>query len=241
MKKLELVVLILTVIMLSGCTVRSTITVRPDKTVTEEVKVLDDNENYTGTYSIREQISSTLEQYSGVLDFRKYSHDYEIGDKKSGAKIKKDYDNICSYFKDTAFNQYVYKSIDCTEDDYYYEIRNKTEYIPYCEECSDWPRLDEVTLTIKLPVKAEASNADSVNNNEYIWNFGKDAPDNKELYLKISKTALEEKQTQLENEENTKKNINIVITVLVVLAVTVIIGLIGLVLYKKYQRTKIEY
>ena len=35
----------------------------------------------------------------------------------------KTYDNVCDYFGNSAFNQYVYKYMDCTETDDYYEIK----------------------------------------------------------------------------------------------------------------------
>ena len=46
-------------------------------------------------------------------------------------------------------------------------------------------RLDNVTLEINLSVAASEHNADSVKNNTYIWEYGKNAIGNKNFYLKI--------------------------------------------------------
>lgn len=241
-KVLKLVVVIFFVFILCGCDVRSDVTVNSDGTVIESVDVLDSNSSFkSDKYSKDEMISFALENYKTVLDFRKYSYVNIEGDSKSGVRSSKQYKNICKYFQDTAFNQYVYKHIKCVETDSYYEIYNDTEYIPYCEDCSNWPRLDTVTLQLNLPIKADEHNADSVNNNTYIWNFGKNAKENKSFRLKISKESL--KQSHI---DETKRNDRIktqgkIITIAIIMGVIVGLFSLAMVLYKKYKENQIDY
>ncbi len=241
-KGLKLVVIIVFVFVLCGCDVRSSVTMESDGTVTESVDVLDVNSSFESKrYSRSEMIDFALENHKPVLDFRKYNYIHIEGDSKSGARISKQYENICKYFHDTAFNQYVYKHIKCVETDDYYDVYNDTDYIPYCEGCSDWPRLDSVTLEISLPVKADYHNADSVNNNTYVWNFGKTAPDNKSFRLKISKEAIKQNQIEESKGKERIKTQGKVVTIIVVIGIFVSVLALAMILYKKHKENQIDY
>lgn len=243
MNKLKIIVLIIcAMFILQGCTVRSEITLNPNGTVDESVSVLANTRIFeSDAYSKEQLIDSAIEEHKAVLDFKKYSYDYVLGDDLSGARIYKTYDNICDYFGNSAFNQYVYKYMDCTENDDYYEITNATDYIPYCSNCSDWPALDDVTLSISLPVSATEQNADEINGTTYIWKYDENTNDDKSFYLRISKSALEESEQRYNEEQENKKNRNTIITICVIAGIVIALGLIIIVLYTKHKKNKIDY
>lgn len=242
MKLKKLLIILCFIIFLSGCTIRSNVNVAYDGKTIETVKVLAENEKFkSDKYSKKQVIESIIEKYVTVLDFRKYSYDVIEGEELSGGISTKTYDDICSYFQDTVFNQYVYHHISCTENEYYYEIKNDTNYIPYCSDCSDWPILNNIEFKITLPVSAEEQNADEIKGNTYIWRYSEDTSYDKNFYLKISKSALKQNEQEyleaLEREKNTK--IGLIIGTII--SVLIVIVAIGLILYKKYQKNKLDY
>lgn len=242
MKKSRFIIIILAMLFLSGCTVRSNVEVNYDGTVKENVKVLENNAIFkSNKYSQKQLIESSINNYKTALDYRKYTYEAEQGEKLSGLNATKTHDNICSYFQDTIFNQYVYKHVKCMEDDYYYTIQNDTNYIPYCSNCSDWPSLDDVVLSIKLPVLATENNADEVNDSTYIWKYNKYSPENKTFHLKISKSALKEYEEKYNKEQRMKSIIRYSIIIVSIIVVFIILYLIGKKLYKKNQENKLDY
>lgn len=229
------------ILILTGCDVKSDIEINYDGRVNEEVSVLENSKIFGSDYNGRKQIiNSVLKKYEKVLSFKNYSYDYVISDNLSGAKIYKNYNNICSYFKSSAFNQYVYKYIECKENDYYYEIKNSTKYIEYCGDCNDWPALDNITLAIKLPVSAEEQNADEVNETTYIWRYNKDTKD-KNFYLKINKNSLKESKEIYNKTKKAKKAGKRIIIIAIIALVIFGIFTIYKLLKKKYNENSFDY
>lgn len=242
MKKYKFIIIILAVLFLSGCTVRSNVEVNYDGTVKENVKVLVNNVMFkSDKYSEKQLIESSISNYRTALDYRNYTYEAEQGKELSGLNATKNHDDICSYFQDTIFNQYVYKHVKCTEDDYYYTIQNDTNYIPYCSNCSDWPALDDVVFSIKLPILATENNADEVNDSTYVWKYNKYSPDNKSFYLKISKSALKEYEEKYNKEQKIKSIIKNSIMIVSIIVIFIILYLIAKKLYKKNQENKLDY
>lgn len=209
-----------------------------DGSVEESVSVLGSTRVFeSDTYTKEELIDSKVDNYKSVLDFKNYSYDYVLDDDLSGARIYKTYDNICDYFGNSAFNQYVYKYMNCTETDDYYEIKNATSYIPYCSNCSDWPALDDVEYKIVLPFSAE-QNADEVDGNTYIWRYDENSDSNKSFYLKISKANIEAYKNEYEQVQEQKKTRNVIIVVVVL--VVILVG-VSIFLLKKRKKNKLDY
>lgn len=238
----KIITLVLICFIISGCTTKSDISLNLDGTVREKVTILENNDFFENKYSTKKDvIESAISKYKDILNFKEYDYNITEGQEQSGVIVYKTYDNICEYFGNSYFNQYVYKYIKCIETDEYYEIKNATEFIPYCEGCSDWPRLDDTTLEISLPISAIEHNADKENNNKYTWVFGKYASENKEFYLRIDKNQLlneyENNKTKIENEKHIKNVIKYVVIGIVI----IVIILVGLLLKSKYKKNKIEY
>lgn len=240
-KKIKYILIIVCVLLLTGCTVRSNITLENNGKTKEEVYLLNKTENLTSDkYSFEKLMDMMVSPYKQVLDFKAYSYTYEKGKKLSGVKVYKSYKNICDYFNNSALNQYVYKYISCTENDFYYEIKNATEYIPYCAQCAEWPELGDVELKIKLPVSATEQNADEVDGNTYIWKYDENTKD-KNFYLKISKSALEESKKNYIKNQEIKKNRSKIINIGIIVGVILLIACVIFVFYKKYKKNNFDY
>lgn len=240
-KNIKILIILIFVFIISGCTIKSDVVMDVDGKITEKVSVLNSNDTFNSpAYSKEEVINFAIEEYLPALNFRNYSYETMVGSKESGASFSNEYNNICSYFQDTGFNQYVYKHVDCREDDYFITIKNDSDYIPYCGDCSDWPSLNNITLKLTLPVNAEENNADEVDGTTYIWKYDENTKD-KDFYIKISKVSLEENKRLLEEQERSSELKNKIITISIIVIFLLALGIVSLVFYKKYKRNKIDY
>ena len=237
----KILILVLAIILLTGCTTKSEVKVSYDGKVDEKVTVLSNTVAFKNDkYSIKQMIEASISNYLKALEFRGYKFETVEGKKESGAYFTNNYNNICSYFQNTGFNQYVYQHISCVEDDKYIIIKNDTEYIPYCENCSNWPSLNKIKLELTLPVNALENNADSINNKTYIWNYDENTT-NKDFYLKISKQELNKNKITVMKQNKDKKVKNMIIVVFSIALVIGCITIISLILYKKYKNNRLEY
>ena len=243
MKKIKVFVLLfIVVILLSGCMVESNITMDPYGKVKEELKIFDKISNLGDNKSEAESyISSVLDKYSMAFRARGYSKDIETKSDLSYAIITNTHDNINSYFEDTIFSQYVYEQMKWEETDEYYEIKNVTDHITYCGDCSDWPALDSVRVNITLPIPALESNADEINKNTYTWIYDKNSPADKSFYLKISKSELKENEKVYEDKVRRNKTIKNVSVIVIVSLVCIGILMFVIYMYKKAQKNKLDY
>ncbi len=237
----KILILVLAIILLTGCTAKSEVKVNYNGNVSEKVTVLSNTVAFKNDkYSIKQMIEASISNYLKALEFRGYKFETVEGKKESGAYFTNNYNNICSYFQNTGFNQYVYQHISCVEDDKYIIIKNDTEYIPYCENCSNWPSLNKIKLELTLPVNALENNADSINNKTYIWNYDENTT-NKDFYLKISKQELNKNKITVMKQNKDKKVKNMIIVVFGIALVIGCITIISLILYKKYKNNRLEY
>lgn len=237
----KILILVLVIILLTGCTAKSEVKVNYNGNVSEKVTVLSNTVVFKNDkYSIKQMIEASISNYLKALEFRGYKFETVEGKKESGAYFTNNYNNICSYFQNTGFNQYVYQHISCVEDDKYIIIKNDTEYIPYCENCSNWPSLNKIKLELTLPVNALENNADSINNKTYIWNYDENTT-NKDFYLKISKQELNKNKITVMKQNKDKKVKNMIIVVFSIALVIGCITIISLILYKKYKNNRLEY
>lgn len=237
----KILILVLAIILLTGCTAKSEVKVNYNGNVSEKVTVLSNTVAFKNDkYSIKQMIEASISNYLKALEFRGYKFETVEGKKESGAYFTNNYNNICSYFQNTGFNQYVYQHISCVEDDKYIIIKNDTEYIPYCENCSNWPSLNKIKLELTLPVNALENNADSINNKTYIWNYDENTT-NKDFYLKISKQELNKNKITVMKQNKDKKVKNMIIVVFSIALVIGCITIISLILYKKYKNNRLEY
>ncbi len=229
----KIIVSLLLLITLSGCTSKGEIIMKNDGSIKEKV-VIDVATNNLDKVEFDNYINLVLDNYNSALNLRGYSKNIVFNKDISKLEFTNNYDNICKYIENNLFTQYLYKKISCTEDELYYEIKNETNHISYCRDCTSWPSLDDVSFSITLPIKAVESSSDLVSNNTYTWNFDKNTLDSKEFYLKINKEELN--QNNIKNEK-----INILLKIAVSSIILVGLVVICYMLVKKYKSKKLDY
>lgn len=240
MKNIKKILILLIIIVLTGCSANASVIVDEKGRVKEEVDVLIPSELISNKKNrIESYVNTAIASFKTVLERRGYSTSIINNPSgNSGAHVYNNFDNICQYAENTIFSQYLYKHIKCTEEDEYYELKSTTEHIKYCSDCNDWPAIENVNLKITLPVKAEESDADEISGNTYIWKYDEDTLDSKTFYLKINKEKLRKNEVKLK-KQNKFKNIGVRIAILVIIIIFVLI--IFSKLYKKYKNNNLEY
>ena len=236
MKKIKVLILALLLILLCGCTAKENIVMDDYGKISQKVVIPLENNNMTEK-EFANYVTNILKPYNKALSYRNYKtaivYDKDYGNIVFTNKFK----SICSYIEKTVFSQYMYKFVKCYEDEKYIEIKNESEHIAYCSDCTTWPKFDDVQYSISLPVKALESNADTVDGTTYTWQFDKNSDKDKSFYLKISKKDLDENLARLKKIEQIKKIAIILLSVLFVIWLV----LISRRLYKKNKNNKLDY
>lgn len=242
MKKVKIIVFMCFLILLTGCSAEANVVMDEYGKVSENVIISEKLSNLNPNKNKAEIVlKSTLNKYKSALDSREYNYDTKIKKNNGIAEFTNSYSDIMNYFESTVFSQYVYKQMKWTETDEYFEIRNVSEHITYCDDCSDWPVLSYIRVNITLPVSATEQNADEVDGNTYIWKYDKNTKD-KNFYLKISKSALEEnKKNYIKNQEIKKNRSKIINIGIIVGAILIIAGAIFVFYKKKYKKNNFDY
>ena len=87
---------------------------------------------------------------------------------------------------------------------------------------------------------ATEQNADEVDGNTYIWKYDENTKD-KNFYLKISKSALEESKKNYIKNQEIKKNRSKIINIGIIVGVILLIACVIFVFYKKYKKNNFDY
>ena len=241
MNKIKIGLLVMLVLIVSGCKFRSNITIHPNGTVSENVTITE-NKDKSLKINYSEYIDEELNLRKPLIDYGNYEYKKINNDKSYGAEVYKKYDSVCSYFKDTLFNQYFYKHINCEENDSFIIVKNDTPFLTKNnnEDYSNLVDLSDAQLSITMPFKAYENNADEISGNTYIWKFDYNQEE-KNIYLMISKNDLIEANKKAQSEEKKGKVLNVTKVVLIIISVFAVIMVVSLQLYKKYKANKLEY
>lgn len=239
--KCKFIVLLITMLILTGCTSTANITINNDYSVDENIKIIFDNSKTTNYDTPKKYAQSYLEYYSPAIKYKDYQYNINEGNNSSNVEFTKSTNGICKSINNNLFSQYLYKFINCEEDSTHILIKsegNQLISLPQSEKSFD---IESLILNIKLPVSAEENDADDVNNNTYTWRFDATSQENKSVYLKVSKKALKQAKTKAEAKKKIDNNINVIIKIVIVIIVLFIIGVIANLFYKKYKNNRVEY
>lgn len=241
MKNIKVLLIFLIIFILTGCTATGKISLNVDGSIDENIYIESSNSELKyGNKSVESSIDLYLKKYNLPLTIGKYNIKTNVGDENSTVIIDKNHKNICAFFNSSIFTQYIYDKFQCHEDNYYYVISNVGNvYQNSFEDYKDMP--DDRKIEITLPIIAEEQNADEVNGTTYIWYYNKETPDDKEFYLKISKNLLKETKLKYENNIQKKESIKKISMIGGVIMLVILIGFILFMLYKKYQKNKLDY
>lgn len=234
--------LLLILIVLSGCSVTANIQLNNDSTMDESINVAFNNSLASNYDSPEEYAKSYLDYYNSAIKYRNYEYDFlNQDDNISYVNFTKNNKSVCDSIKYSLFSQYLYETIECNEDDYYIIIKSRGNQLVSQPQNKKVFNVEKVILNIKLPISAEENNADYMEDYVYTWKYDEKTAVDKNIYLKINKTTLEQNKLRIEEEKQQNKTNNTIIIIVGIVAFIILIVSISFVLYKKYKNNQIEY
>ncbi len=228
MKNKKIILLILVMLLFSGCSVKYNLNINEDLTVNEKVTATE-NLNVLKTRSSEEPKVTANSLYKlykidGVkYNFRTTESSNSITSYASTSfKTLEDYE---SYFKSD-----IIKEVNLTKKDSYITLEYNQD-VPLSSYASKSLIYDDIEINIEIPFKVTENNADKVNGNTYTWYIKKD--DN----LKNIKVKFNTKETNTSRKFNFGFfEINIKYSVLVAVALALIIFMIVLFVYMRNKK-----
>lgn len=216
----KLIITLLCLIVLSGCTAELNADIRKDGSVYETIILSQDKSVFSKDIVVDNIINNYLEIYKDML--KGYTYEDISTDNYAKLKIQKEYDSVCSYFKESIFIRNSTENLKCEEVDGTYEIFATANAFKCDENCFEPPLIDDATLNITSSKKIISNNADEVANNKYTWKVSENSSSDINLIIKKS-------------SNNTYKNI-VILTLILVSFMTIV----SLLLVKKYNKNRIE-
>lgn len=216
MKKYKIVLLIVILLSLTGCSFEYNIKIDTN-TISEENIVYIPN---TDKNNIKLEVEKLVSKYTGPTNsLGMYKQSVIENNNNFGMSYKKTYDTLNDYNNSLSFSI-------CYDN--YKLIKEKDKIVISTSKrfnCfNKYSELDDVTINIDSSLEVESSNADEVNGNIYTWNINKSNADNKPINIVLKpNTEQKEKQRQLS-------------VVLLVIAAFILLGIIVFLIRSKGKR-----
>ena len=216
MKKYKIVLLIVILLSLTGCSFEYNMKIDTN-TISEENIVYIQN---TDKNDIKQEVEKLVSRYTGPTNSLGMYKQSVIEDNNNfGMSYKKNYDTLNDYNNSLSFSI-------CYDN--YKLIKEKDKIVISTSKrfnCfNKYSELDDVTINIDSSLEVESSNADEVNGNIYTWNINKSNADNKPINIVLKpNTEQKEKQRQLS-------------VVLLVIAAFILLGIIVFLIRSKGKR-----
>lgn len=229
MKKVLLLVICL--VLLTGCDITITNVVNNDGKVTETVVIEEDiNDIYLENQSAEEYSNDLISVYQDTLNEEGYLYSSNVSNNSISVTLTKEFSNMCDYFDNSLFVN-ASSNIKCQDINGNYEISGSVNYFTCEGDCMEPPVVDNATVTFDLRKKPLSSNASIINDNNYTWDFS--SYSSKDFELKVQNN-----NNVLNNAiRNTSNQTWIIISIIVIF----IIITIGFMLFIKYKKTKLKY
>ncbi len=216
MKKCKLVLLIIILLSLTGCSFEYNIKVNTN-TITEENVIYIANTNKN---NIKQEVENLVNNYTGPTNsLGMYEQSVVEKNNEFGMSYKKTYDELTDYNHSLSFS-ICYDSYKLIKEKEKIVISTSKEFKCF----NKYKELDNVTVNINSELEVESSNADEVNGNVYTWNINKSNANNKPINL-----VLKPNTEKIEN----KKEISVF---LLVLLAFILFGIIILLIRLKGKR-----
>ena len=216
MKKYKIVLLIVILLSLTGCSFEYNMKIDTN-TISEENIVYIPN---TDKNDIKQEVEKLVSRYTGPTNSLGMYKQSVIEDNNNfGMSYKKNYDTLNDYNNSLSFSI-------CYDN--YKLIKEKDKIVISTSKrfnCfNKYSELDDVTINIDSSLEVKSSNADEVNGNIYTWNINKSNADNKPINIVLKpNTEQKEKQRQLS-------------VVLLVIAAFILLGIIVFLIRSKGKR-----
>lgn len=237
MKKIKYLVLISLLVILTGCTPTVNITIEDDYKIKEQVLFEYDN-IYEEKSNNQDYLDAYLSYYKNVIDTKSYRVNYVINDKTTEVEVYRNSDSFCDTLNASLLTHHLYDSFRCEETGESIVIESIGNHAISKPQNEREFYFNGLTINVKLPLKAEDSNADKIDGKVYTWEFDEHSLPEKSIKLVLNKTKMENKKKAADFKEENKDNVaTIVISVIIVGALAAFIYIC----YKKYKETHDEY
>lgn len=237
-KQLKSIILIfITVLLATGCSGQYSIDITNDS-VKENFNISEDKNivfkaaykdeigslgNYVVSYDYLDKYTKKYEKkyvndyYSPSDNFYNYNKTtYNIGEFNYSYRITGNNRELNQY-KSSLVNTIIKDSLIVNDNNIIIHNDRLPEYVIN--------NFDEFKIIVNTSLNVSSNNADSVEDNQYVWNFNKDNYYNKTISIYIERTKDEDKN-QLDNQKNNNNNTkqkNPIIGLLTVIAIYVVV------------------
>ncbi len=171
MKK-KLILIMLMMLFLSGCTVKYNLTIDEKGKVTEKATAMQDSsffEEYENS-SIGRVVGFLIEPYADKLNENNYNTEAIVLTNEGGADISKEYSDVSEYASNTILVSQFADKVNYSLDGSNVTLSVKGK-ISASEQDQEVIPIDSTDVVIALPFKVSDNNADEVINNKYIWHL----------------------------------------------------------------------
>lgn len=183
MRKIKYIFLVLTICLVTGCSVEYDLTIEK-KAINEKVTFIYSN-NEENKNSINELSKQSSAAFYNPSTKKTGYYDISTSEDSNNLYLKYKYKYTDNDFKySNIINQCYYKKNIINGDNY---IIIKTEGTFSCLYDDYEQVIDDVVIKIKTNLKVVENNADEVRFNQYIWKIDKDNYNDKPIYIKIDK------------------------------------------------------
>lgn len=234
-------ILVICALILTGCSTTVNVNVDDYYDTTEETIITFNNSQAVNYKSVKDYVDKYLNFYKSAIELRKYTYTFNEGETKSTVTFNKEKEDICTYVNNNMFSVYLYNVLKCTDNGEYYIIQSEGVNSLSLPSNKKKFNIEELTINVKLPIRADENNADFIDENMYTWKYDLNTQENKSIYLKISKKELSENKHKVETKDKLINGAKITVIILIILGILFGIAFIATKLYKKHEENKLEY
>ena len=195
-KKLVLLFISL-LILCSGCTAEYTLSIREDFTVTESFTAMEDADFYN-TYknsSVQKVIGFILEPNLEYLNSNGYQVDQVIHNSDAGVKVENTYKSLEEFKEKSKVPNQIASDWSYVDNGDTITLSIKGTLNQDEQDQDGRYVIDEAKIKIVVPFEVVNHNADSTENNSYIWNLGPKSND-KEITITFTKNKKVDKPSE---------------------------------------------
>lgn len=184
MKRKILFLLVFILICCAGCSANYSVVINKDGTVEEKLSALEDEEFFEQYPKSSKGlvVSYILQPYLEQLNANDYNIENNITKTDAGVNITKKYSNFEEYKNKSVIYKQFTNEIKYDKEGKKVTISLKGKF-SHSEQNQELIPVDSGKIAIELPYKVTEQNADRVNDNVYLWDFGE--KDNDEREIKI--------------------------------------------------------
>lgn len=216
MKKYKLLLLVIILFSLTGCTFEYNIEIDTN-TIKEENIIYIPNSNKN---NIEQEVEKLVSSYTGPTNsLGMYEQSVIEKNNNFGMSYKKEYNKLYDYNNSLSFS-ICYDNYKLIKEEKKIVISTSKKFNCF----NKYKELDNIIININSKLDVESSNADEINGNRYTWNINKSNADNKPINIVLKP-----------NTEKVERKKEFGVVLLVILAF-ILLGIIILLIRLKDKR-----